>query len=265
MYVLANLFQLFLLPAALVGELLALGLLLVGWRKTRTAGMYALSGGAILYVLLALDPVSQALVAPLEAEAGRHQPGDLARAVLVVVLAGGVAEAAGPPHQPELYGTSWVRLARGLEVFDQLEGRVPLLYTGALRNPFDAAATSSEGTLARRAAERWGLSHERFWVEDESRDTYESAVATRRLVDAKGGFGSRPSIALVSSAWHLRRAAAVFRHAGFDVIPVGSDSRQSRLQPSWSMLIPRTSAFATSNVAIREWIGIVAYRLRDRL
>ena len=50
-------------------------------------------------------------------------------------------------------------------------------------------------------------------LEDQSRNTRENAIFTRRLVDPKPG----ERWLLVTSAWHMPRAIGVFRKAGFEI------------------------------------------------
>ena len=66
--------------------------------------------------------------------------------------------------------------------------------------------------LAREA----GVPETAVLLETESRNTFENAAYTARLLHAIG----KPRIVLVSDRAHLPRAARLFRRAGFEVIGV---------------------------------------------
>ncbi len=69
-------------------------------------------------------------------------------------------------------------------------------------------------------------------------------------------------IILVTSAWHMRRAAATFRKAGLDVIPVGCDCQGSvALQRDRVSLVPRAQSLILFKLWAEETLGYAAYRL----
>ena len=66
---------------------------------------------------------------------------------------------------------------------------------------------------------------------------------------------------LVTSGAHMPRALAAFQHAGIDVTPAATDIRV--VYPLYSSaldFLPDASALAQTTDAIKEWIGLVAYR-----
>jgi hypothetical protein len=52
-----------------------------------------------------------------------------------------------------------------------------------------------------------------------------------------------------------------FAAAGFEVCPEGTDGRRLPSRLPWA-LVPRSSALATSDLAIHEWAGLAYYRWR---
>ncbi len=116
----------------------------------------------------------------------------------------------------------------------------------------------SEGDVARLLFGDLGVAPERFLFEEMSRNTYENAVETRRLlVDVDGSW------LLVTSAFHMPRSVAVFRAQGFDVIPYPVDFRAPNPATSW---LPASigERFAFAATASKEWLGLLAYRLFGR-
>ena len=74
-----------------------------------------------------------------------------------------------------------------------------------------------------------------------------------------------PKVLLVTSAWHMRRAVAVFEGLGVDVVPVPADfsSRTPRVTPLG--LVPSADAFSSSVTSIHEWVGLLGYQLLGRI
>jgi uncharacterized SAM-binding protein YcdF (DUF218 family) len=70
-----------------------------------------------------------------------------------------------------------------------------------------------EADTAERLFTALGVARSRLTLEDRSRDTFENAVFTKRLIDPKPG----ERWLLVTSAWHMPRAVGCFRKAGFAV------------------------------------------------
>jgi len=69
---------------------------------------------------------------------------------------------------------------------------------------------------------------------------------------------------LVTSAFHMPRSVGVFRQAGFEVVPYPVDFRtigDSGPLPGFSTISDGLRRF---DVAMREFVGLVAYRLTDR-
>ncbi|MGE0232666.1 MAG: YdcF family protein [Flavobacteriaceae bacterium] len=117
----------------------------------------------------------------------------------------------------------------------------------------------AEAPEAVRAASSLGIDPARIIVESESRDTYENAVYSRRVADPAPG----ERWLLVTSAYHMPRAVGCFRKAGFDVVAVPVDHRVT------AAALTRTfneasGGLARLDEAVREWIGLVAYRLTGR-
>ncbi len=96
----------------------------------------------------------------------------------------------------------------------------------------------------------------RLQLETRSRNTHENATYTRELVVQAGLSDGR--WLLVTSAFHMPRAVGSFRTAGFDVVAFPVDYR---LPLGGSGLAPLSKALTLLDVGVREWIGLVAYRL----
>ena len=132
-----------------------------------------------------------------------------------------------------------------------------LVYTGG-----SASLTSpelKETLVARRLFVELGLDPNRVIFEGQSRNTHENAIKTFELV--KPAKGDR--WVLITSAMHMPRAVGVFRKAGWDPIPYPVDftTLSHGKTGLWRGLGPGLGGL---NKALKEWIGLVAYRLLGR-
>jgi len=256
LYTISNLLAPFFLPAGLVA-LGLLGCIVLALRQRARAVAGALIGVFAVYYLAATWPLGSLLVDALERQAPAADKAvrpDGASAI--VVLAGAASDA--PPERAELNGPGWRRLWRGVELFWELEGRVPLIFSGGAPR----GALARPGDLARRYALRFGIPADDFWLEGQSRTTYESGLAVRALLDEKFPGRRTHRILLVTSAWHMPRAVPSFARLAMEVVPVPCDFRSGAQRFGVRTLVPTYEALATSSFALREWIGLAVYRLR---
>ncbi len=209
------------------GALLALGM----------AGLYALSTPMLAMWLNRGLEVYPALDA-----------GQLARVDAIVVLSGGKKPA------PEYGGMepgadSLARLRYGARLARQ-SGK-PLLLSGGAPQGGEAEAA----VMARVLRQDYGLSPR--WVETRSDTTLENARYAAAMLRADGV----ERIALVSQGWHLRRALPMFQRQGLEVsaAPTGF-IRYDGGGIAW--YLPSGRAMQESHSALREWLGILFYRLK---
>jgi uncharacterized SAM-binding protein YcdF (DUF218 family) len=261
MFTLLKIVKPLLLPPALLVFGMVSGVVMMS-RNRRTWGRRVLVASVAVFFLLSIEPVSYFLARSLERTVEEPTQEALERADVIVVLAGGAHRAGGHRQRDELGGESWHRLIRGVQVFHQLNGTIPLLYSGGSGDPFDLE--SVEARLAAQYARDLGIPDDMVWIEDASRDTYESGVAVAQLLASRRP-GEQMGVALVTSARHLPRGVGVFTKLGFAVVAVPADRAAGSF--SWDALsiLPSAAAFSSSNVSIHEWVGRIVYRLRDRL
>ena len=121
------------------------------------------------------------------------------------------------------------------------------------RQPDDAVALDGRGVVVVAA----------ILLERESRNTYENAVYTRKLLAARGIDGP---VLLVTSAAHMWRSMAVFESAGMRVIPAATDYGPGAIGLSDPRVwIPDADALHNTNGAIKEYLGMFVYRLRGQI
>ena len=141
----------------------------------------------------------------------------------------------------------------GLWVADQLyrAGKSPLILISG-GNAFDSKHPP-ESALAARLLIDWGIPPAAILTEQQSRDTHQNAVFTQRILAQRG----IAKILLVTSAFHMPRAAAAFRRTGLTVIPIPADylTATDNDTPFLLRLLPTAAALNNSGLALKEYLG----------
>lgn len=247
------LFTTFLGPIALIcWALVALGVLL--WRARAPAAARWLCVAITVFILVTGCPyVANRLLRSLEkdpdivrAQCAPPPPGSV-----LVVLAGGLERAAADAGDlGRLSEESFRRTVAGVRLAKEVPDSV-LLMSGGL------GGRVREADLMGTLAVALGMPGSRLVLEREARSTYQNAVRLKPLLQ---GFQDRP-VYLVTSAMHMRRAAAVFWSSGLQVCPLPVDF-QFREPEGVDALIPRVDSMLKTTESLHEIVGYLAYRLR---
>lgn len=236
----------FLSPVTIVIVLILLGLMFK---------RYFLIYLAVFLLIVSSSPiVSTYLVKYLEGNKV-HLSVDKVKSVDAVVVLGGMLASV-----PTSGGVNfeWVdpdRFFGGVDLM--LANKAPyLIFTGG-RLPWEKSLTT-EGVFLRKKALTYGISENRILVTKPVENTNEEAMAVKELLDEK--FGPQlHSITLVTSAFHMERAKALFNQNELIVTayPVDFKSDISDLTPMSFM----PSAYALKDVefALRELMGRLYY------
>ncbi len=96
-------------------------------------------------------------------------------------------------------------------------------------------------------------------IDDLSDNTYKSAVNVLKLIENK----APQKVCILTSAWHMKRALAVFKKQGIDVMPYAVDSRY--LEVSFWAIIPQFTPIEKSMLVIHEGLGLLIYKLQGYL
>ncbi len=96
-------------------------------------------------------------------------------------------------------------------------------------------------------------------VENQSRNTHESAVAVKSLLNEMRYLPD--GCLLITSAFHMRRSRACFEKVGLplDVFTTDFYAHPGAYYPD-AFLIPKLEALILWHKLVREWVGMVAYR-----
>jgi uncharacterized SAM-binding protein YcdF (DUF218 family) len=117
------------------------------------------------------------------------------------------------------------------------------------------ATQDKVGELMKETALDLGVQEKRILLEISSRDTREQAHILQTLLDKK-------PFVLVTSAFHMSRAVLLFRQKGLEPIPAPCDFRSLRKKPYSAFdFVPTPGRFLESFLAVKEYYGLVYYRL----
>ncbi len=105
-----------------------------------------------------------------------------------------------------------------------------------------------------------GVPDSAIMVENQSRNTHESAVAVKSLLDEKGYLPGE--CLLITSAFHMRRSRACFVKVGLplDVFTTDFYAHPGAYYPD-AFVVPKLVALISWHKLVREWVGMGAYRV----
>jgi uncharacterized SAM-binding protein YcdF (DUF218 family) len=254
-FVISKILGFFALPSNDILTAGLIGLVLMRTKSTARAGRRLAAAAIILLLAFGLLPLGAWLIMPLEE---RFPPWDAGRGAPdgIVVLGGSTeSEFAGRPH------SALNEAAERITVIAELARTYPaakILYSGG--NGRLMPDGISEARLAAPMLESFGVPKERLILEDRSRNTSENAEFSRQLAMPKPG----ERWLLVTSAWHMPRGVGAFRKAGFPVDAYPVDYRTRGPSALWMPFESVTGGLRRTDIAAREWFGLVTYWLTGR-
>jgi uncharacterized SAM-binding protein YcdF (DUF218 family) len=117
-----------------------------------------------------------------------------------------------------------------------------------------------EADQFRAAMLMMGVDSSAIIIENGTRNTAESARQVVGILDSLQ-IPSRDCL-LVTSAFHMRRSLACYQKVGLDIQPFSTDFyAHPREVQIGSLLLPNVDSFGVWNKLIKEWVGMVAYKV----
>jgi uncharacterized SAM-binding protein YcdF (DUF218 family) len=168
----------------------------------------------------------------------------------IVILSGTVHSAKPNRPYPLAAQDTYERLQHGVWLFKNWKA-LPILVCGGRRDE-----TEPYSQAMKRILESDGIPPDLIWIEDRSRSTYENAIYGAQILRGHGV----SSVALITEANSMPRAAAAFRKTGLLVIP--TPIRFTEFHGDLSDVLPSWQAIALNGEALHEYVGLAWYRLR---
>jgi len=238
--------------------LIAIGFVGAVLMATRFAsfGRKLVIAAVLLLVICGLSPLGKALLYPLEA---RFPPWDAARGAPdgIIVLGASIEADLSVAHNTPVVRSAPDRII----VAAALARRYPnarVVFSGGSANLISNDAR--EADFAGAIFESLGVDKSRLIMERASRNTHENAEFSKALVKPKEG----ERWVLVTSAFHMPRSVGLFRKAGFAVEPYPVDWRVGDLDLTAFSNVA-VEGLGRTDLAVREWIGLIAYRLTGKI
>jgi uncharacterized SAM-binding protein YcdF (DUF218 family) len=199
----------------------------------------------------------------------RYLPqGEISPAEVIVLLGGGTDPASPPRPMVEVNGAGDRMLYAAL-LYRQ--GKAPVILASGGNIDFFGSRPSTPAAEMAAILELTGVPEQAIWLQPKSQNTYEDALYCAQILKEKG----ITRVILVTSAMHMPRSVALFEKQGIQVVPAPTDF--SVTQDSWAdltganlpgqiiYLLPSTSSLSLTTNALKEYLGILAYRLRGWL
>ncbi|BBG66820.1 putative membrane protein [Hydrogenimonas sp.] len=252
-YALSKLFTALLLPPGLF--ILILALCAVFAKRFRRP----LAGAALLLYLMSIHPVADRVLALYEEPYRNLKLPETADAV--VSLGGGNIRGNPIP----LVDEAFKRHIYGLAIAKRMD--IPLIVSGSGErgyNEYLALADSLkrlDPILRSDLNETGSPSGFRIIPETRSQDTYENAKLSAELLEKR-----EPALIVVTSAYHMRRALALFRLAGIkELYPAAVNFYTDRTKRGFEAkdLLPSIWALLNSYRAMHEFFGMVKVKVRE--
>ncbi len=228
---------------------LGAGLMALRYRKSGQAVIYA--AAIYLAIILAL---------PLDVWAARPLEDRFARPTLperidgILVLEGGTYGPLVIQREAFAAGSMASRLVVGGNLARRFAA-ARFIFSGGIG---DRGKNTAE--VAHVVLHDLGVDPSRVIAENRSRNTWENLVFSKERAQPKEG----ENWLLVTSAVHMPRAMGIAKHLGWKMIPWPSDYLTFKDYEPFGWLRLPDDRFRALNMALHEWVALIAYRMQGR-
>lgn len=263
MFYYASKFIWFLIQPSSFLILLCLLAAFLAWRGKQVAARWAITSLLLLFLVLGLSPFGNWIILPLEQRfegpqaASGTVDGEKKTYDGILVLGGASETVISAARRSTALNEAGERMTEVL-ILARRYPDLPIIFSGGSASFFFKDVAEAQD--ARSFFAKLGIDPKRVQIEDKSRNTYENAVFTRRVLGerAKGNW------ILITSAFHMPRAVGCFRRAGVRVTPWPVDYRTRGWQDVGRFFDKPSEGLRRSDLALREWVGLFAYWLTGK-
>jgi uncharacterized SAM-binding protein YcdF (DUF218 family) len=251
MFIIGKLFSWFFLPPGIFITLLVISLILLKHDKKKLTFIFMIVNLILLYAL-SITPVKNLLLRPLEYSFAFPDIGRLQCDAIVILGGGTTGKKPDRLGKNSLSAQSFIRTYAGFAVWKKT-GK-PVIVTGGQT----FGAIQPEGDTMAEYLTEMGIPENLITRESKSRDTIENARFTKKILMKK----NYSTVALVTSAYHMKRSVMIFRKFNISVVPVPVDYHYDSGNFSIDGLMPQIGNLGDSFTAIHEYIGILSTKIR---
>ncbi|MEM1394129.1 MAG: YdcF family protein [Cyanobacteria bacterium P01_D01_bin.116] len=256
---LSKLLPLFLYPLGFACICCVLALFLI-WKRPRIA--YSCIALALFVLLISSNAwIARFLVSSLE---WQNIPSvELPTAQAIVVL-GGATRAAYEPRTTVDLSEAGDRVIYAAQLYR--DKKAPIILASGGRIDWSGGGTPESEDIA-TLLKFMGVESKDIIQDPDSLNTYQNAVNTKKILSKR----DINQILLVTSAMHMPRSLAIFKHQGFEVTAAPTDFlvTKGELEAIGSTpksailnLLPDSRNLENFTLALKEYLGMIIYRLR---
>lgn len=215
-------------------------------RKQKMSGMFSLIMALIIY-FISIPVTGNHVISLVEAKNVYH-PGKSID--VIILLGGGVVEGVDDlSGKDSLPPDVMARVVDTARIYNM--SRMPVIISGG-----SPGAGQHESGLMGRFLQDLGIPGKDIILESRSRDTGENAVYVKKIFMDKGYKRGL----LVTSAYHVRRAAMIFKKSGIDVVPHSSGKMgELKNRTQYDDFLPGIYSLKKTAIALRELLGYIYY------
>jgi uncharacterized SAM-binding protein YcdF (DUF218 family) len=187
-------------------------------------------------------------------------PTEIPTADAIVVL-GGATKPPLPPRPMADVNEQGDRLLYAVKLYQQK--KAPLIIAAGGRIKWMGGGQSESADMA-ELLELMGVPESAIIQEPDSLNTYQNAVNVKKILVARG----IKKVLLVTSAFHMPRSLLIFQHLEIEAIAAPTDFLETEGEnPSFFVfdILPDPERLTTTTKALKEYLGLVIYRLRGWL
>ncbi len=253
-FYLSKIFWWLVLPVNVVFLLLVIGVVCLFLQRRRLA-LTSMSVAVFIYVVFGMLPIGSYLLQALEDRfpAVVKMQDNIAG---IIVLGGALNPVISEQRGQLMINGNAERVLSLIELSKQYNN-VPIIYSGG--SGLIGRPDLKEAAMMKPLLQFLINNPENLILENESRNTFENAVLTRKVLGDK----SSGKWLLVTSARHMPRAVGVFRRQGFDVLAYPVDYITGK-NAQFGLSINPASGLSVFAASLHEWLGLFAYYLTDK-
>jgi uncharacterized SAM-binding protein YcdF (DUF218 family) len=192
-------------------------------------------------------------------------PQEIPQAEAIVLLGGSTEPALYPRPQVEVNSAA-DRVLYAASLYHQ--GTAPLILLSGGSIDWQPDSSGSPAEQMAELLDMLGVPAQALLLETKSLNTYENALYAKEMLAERG----ITRVLLVTSAMHMPRSVGLFEKQGLEVIPLPADFTVT--QEGWDNLFseslenniisffPNSSSLGLTTNVLKEYIGMLIYRLR---